>query len=95
MEARELVADDVVYSYDLVNESPKRIATYFDHIKTVEARDDHTVVFHLRHFNAEWSYRFGYGYYSGISPREMSQVDRKAGKRYWHGSFSAGALYSS
>ena len=30
MEARELVADDVVYSYDLVNESPKRIATYFD-----------------------------------------------------------------
>ena len=80
MEARELVADDVVYSYDLVNESPKRIATYFDHIKRVEARDDHTVVFHLRHFNAEWPYRFGYGYYSGISPREMSKVDRKSWK---------------
>ena len=72
MEARELIADDVVYSYDLVNESPKRIPTYFDHINRIEARDDHTVVFHLNHFNAEWPYRFGYGYYSGISPREMS-----------------------
>jgi peptide/nickel transport system substrate-binding protein len=80
MEARELIADDVVYSYDLVNESPKRIPTYFDHINRIEARDDHTVVFHLNHFNAEWPYRFGYGYYSGISPREMSQVDRKSWK---------------
>ena len=80
MEARELVADDVLYSYDLVNDSPKRIPTYFDHIERVEARDDHTVVFHLRHYNAEWAYRFGYGYYSSISPREMSQVDRKSWK---------------
>ncbi|MDC3123806.1 ABC transporter substrate-binding protein [Gammaproteobacteria bacterium] len=80
MEARELIADDVVYSYDLVNESPKRIPTYFDHINKIEARDDHTVVFHLNHFNAEWPYRFGYGYYSGISPREMNQVDRKSWK---------------
>ena len=80
MEARELIADDVVYSYDLVNESPKRIPTYFDHINRIEARDYHTVVFHLNHFNAEWPYRFGYGYYSGISPREMSQVDRKSWK---------------
>ena len=80
MEARELIADDVVYSYDLVNESPKRIPTYFDHINRIEARDDHTVVFHLNHFNAEWPYRFGYGYYSGISPREMSQIDRKSWK---------------
>lgn len=80
MKARELVADDVLFSYQLVDESPKRIPTYFDHIKKVEARDDHTVVFHLHHFNAEWAYRFGYGYYSGISPREMAAVDRKSWK---------------
>ncbi len=80
MAARELVADDVVYSYQLVDNSPKRIPSYFDHIKEVVARDEHTVVFHLHHFNAEWAYRFGYGYYSGISPREMSKVDRKSWK---------------
>ena len=77
MEAREFVADDVIYSYDLVNDSPKRIPTYFDHIERLEARDEHTVVFHLNQYNAEWPYRFGYGYYSGISPREMEKVDRK------------------
>ena len=78
MKQRELVADDVVYSYDLVNESIKRIPTYFDHIKDVVARDEHTVVFYFSEFNAEWAYRFGYGYYSGISPREMENVDRKS-----------------
>ena len=77
MKARHLVADDIVYSYDLINESPKRIPTYFDHIKRVYARDDHTVVFELSEYNAEWAYRFGYGYYSAISPREMEKVDRK------------------
>lgn len=77
MKQRELVADDVVYSYDLINESVKRIPTYFDHIKEVVARDKHTVVFYFNEFNAEWAYRFGYGYYSGISPREMENVDRK------------------
>ena len=77
MAARELTADDVVYSYTLVDSSPKRIPTYFDHIQRVEARDAHTVVFHLSEYNAEWAYRFGYGYYSGISPREMADVDRK------------------
>ena len=50
MEAREFVADDVIYSYDLVNDSPKRIPTYFDHIERLEARDEHTVVFHLNQY---------------------------------------------
>jgi peptide/nickel transport system substrate-binding protein len=77
MEARELEAQDVVWSYNYVDQSPRRIPTYFDHIERVEARDKHTVVFHLREYNAEWGYRFGYGYYSGISPREMANVDKK------------------
>ena len=32
MKAREFVADDVVYSYNRLDKSPKKIATYFDHI---------------------------------------------------------------
>jgi peptide/nickel transport system substrate-binding protein len=77
MKARLLEAQDVVFSYDLVDQSPKRIPTYFDHIKKVYARDKHTVVFEFSEFNAEWMYRFGYGYYSSISPRELGNVDRK------------------
>ena len=85
MKARELDAEDVVYSYDVVNKSRKKIPTYFDHIKEFVARDRHTVVFKFSHFNAEWPYRFGYGYYSQIFPREMANVDMK-NWRNLHGS---------
>ena len=77
MEAREFDAEDVVYSFRIVNESPKKIASYFDHIKDVVARDRHTVEFNFKHYNAEWPYRYGYGYYSQIVPREMANVDPK------------------
>ena len=80
MKSRSLTADDVVFSYELINQSPKRIPTYFEHIERVFARDEHTVVFEFSQFNAEWPYRFGYGYYSGISPRELADVDRKSWK---------------
>ena len=55
----------------------KAIPTYFDHIDRVVARDDFTVVFEFGEFNAEWDYRFGYGYFSGIGPRELADVDPK------------------
>ncbi|MBC9890321.1 MAG: ABC transporter substrate-binding protein, partial [Opitutae bacterium] len=61
MKAREFVAEDVVYSYKIMNESPKRIPTYFDHIKEVVARDPHTVVFYFNYYHSEWPYRYGYG----------------------------------
>jgi len=77
MKAREMDAEDVVFSYNLVNDSPKLIATYFDHIKKVVAVDKYTVEFHFNEFFAEWAYRFGYGYYSAIVPRETANVDRK------------------
>ena len=86
MEAREFDAEDVVYSYRIVNESPKKIPTYFDHIRDVVARDRHTVVFNFNHFNAEWPFRFGYGYYSQIVPREMANVDPKD----WHNVHGSG-----
>lgn len=77
MEERELVAQDVVYSFNRQNSSPKKIPTYFDHIDKFEATDKHTVVIKFKHYNAEWDYRFGWGYYSGIVPKEV--VDAGAG----------------
>ena len=37
MESRELTADDVLFSYDRINKSPKKIPGYFDYIDRVEA----------------------------------------------------------
>jgi peptide/nickel transport system substrate-binding protein len=71
MEARELTAEDVVYSYDRLSKSPKKIPGYFDHLSKVEATDKYTVVFHMTKYNAEWDYRFGWGYYSAIVPKEV------------------------
>lgn len=74
MAARELVADDVVQSYERLNNSPKKVPTYFDHVQKVEATDKHTVVFTFKTFMSEWDYRFGWGYYSGIVPKEVADA---------------------
>ena len=71
MEARELTAEDVVFSFDRLNKSPKKIPGYFDHVEKVEATAKHTVVFTLKNYNAEWDYRFGWGYYSGVIAKEV------------------------
>jgi peptide/nickel transport system substrate-binding protein len=72
MPARELTAEDVVFSYNRLDKSPKKIATYFDHVAKVEATGKHTVVFTFSAYNAEWDYRFGWGYYSAIVPKEVA-----------------------
>ncbi|GGC60701.1 hypothetical protein GCM10010994_19170 [Chelatococcus reniformis] len=74
MASRELVADDVVESFNRLNKSPKRVAAFFDYIKNVEATDKHTVVFNFNNYNSEWDYRFGWGYYSGIVPKEVFEA---------------------
>lgn len=71
MAKRELVADDVVFSYRRLMSSPKVNKTSFDFIKDVAAEDKYTVVFEMSKFNAEWDYRFGYGFYSAIIPKEV------------------------
>ncbi len=86
MAERELVADDVVFSYTRMDKSPKKIPTYFDHIAAVEAPDKHTVVFRFKNFNAEWDYRFGWGYYSAIIPQEVV----KAGMGDWRNANGSG-----
>jgi len=74
MAARELVADDVVFSFDRQNKSSKKISGYFDHVEKVEATGKHTVLFTFKEYNAEWDYRFGWGYYSGIMPKEVADA---------------------
>jgi peptide/nickel transport system substrate-binding protein len=74
MAARELVADDVVTTFNRLDKSPKKILGYFDHIEKVEATDKHTVVFTFKNYMAEWDYRFGWGYYSGIIPKEVADA---------------------
>src|SRR6185369_8518214 len=74
MQARELVADDVVFSYNRLANSPRKLKDYFNHVAKVEATDKHTVVFTFNGYFAEWDYRFGYGYYSGIYPKEVADA---------------------
>ncbi len=77
MKSRELVAQDVVDSYNRLNSSKKKIPTYYDHVDKVEAVDPHTVLFTFKQYFSEWDYRFGWGYYSGIVPKEV--MDAGAG----------------
>src|SRR5262245_1031070 len=74
MAARELTAEDVVFSYNRLANSPKKISAYFDHVDKVYAPDKHTVVFDFKEYNAEWDYRFGWGFYSGIVPKEVADA---------------------
>ena len=74
MRARELTADDVVFTFNRLNTSPKKIEGMYDYVDKVEATDKHTVVFNLKEFNAEWDYRFGYGYYSAHLCRRKSST---------------------
>jgi len=74
MAARELVADDVVFAFNRLNNSPRKLKDFFNHVAKVEATDKHTVVFTFNGYLAEWDYRFGYGYYSAIYPKEVAQA---------------------
>ena len=71
MKSRELTSEDVLFSYHHRDRSPKKVAEYFDHIDRVEAPDRYTVIFHFKEFNAEWDYRFAWGYHSSIFPKEV------------------------
>ena len=79
MQSRELTADDVVFSFNRLRSSPKNIATYYDFLGDVVAKDKYTVVFNLKEYNAEWDYRIAWGFYTVIMPKEV--VD--AGPNNW------------
>jgi peptide/nickel transport system substrate-binding protein len=74
MEARELTADDVVFSFNYRQTSPKRPPGFTDDITKVEARDRYTVVYHLKNYLADWPFWLGYGYNSSIMPKEVADA---------------------
>lgn len=80
MKRREFVASDVVYSMNRFKNGRKAIATYVDWADW-SVRDKHTVVATLKSWNANWPYRFGWGYYDGIQAPEQEQIDKKTGKK--------------
>ena len=86
MAARELVAEDVVFSYNRTVNSPKKLADFLDHIAKVEATERHTVVFTFNHYQSDWDYRYGWGYFSPIVPKEV--VD--AGATNWRNANGTG-----
>ena len=86
MAARELTSEDVVFSYKRLAASPKAQKNYFAYIDKVEAVDPYTVVFTFNSFHAEWDYRFGWGYYSPIYPKEMAD----AGAANWRNGVGSG-----
>lgn len=71
MPERELTAEDVVFSFNRMNTSAKKTQGYYDHIDKVSAKDKDTVVFTFNKFLADWDYRFGNGFFSGIVPKEV------------------------
>ncbi len=71
MAERELTAEDVVFNFNRQINSPKRNPEYYDHLEKVAALDKYTVSFLFKAFNSEWDYRFGWGYFSGILPKEV------------------------
>ena len=74
MKARELTAEDIAYTFNRQNSSPKKVDSMYDFVANVQATDKYTFVMNLKEFNAEWAYRFGYGYYSGIVPKEVVEA---------------------
>lgn len=71
MAARELTAEDVVFNYNRVSSSPKLPKNYYGFVKSATALDKHTVVFEVNSYSAEWALRLGYGYSTGVIPKEV------------------------
>jgi peptide/nickel transport system substrate-binding protein len=86
MDSREFTADDVVFSFNRQNTSPKKLPNYYDYVEKAEATDRHTVTFFMKEYNADWDYRFGWGYYSQIIPPELA----KAGAGNWKNAVGTG-----
>jgi peptide/nickel transport system substrate-binding protein len=74
MEARELTADDVVFSHYYRHNSPRRTSGTNDEISKVAALDRYTVAFYYSEYMADWPYRIGYGYNSSIMPKEVADA---------------------
>ena len=88
MKARELVADDVVYSVNRLKNSKKAIPLYMDFVGKMEAPDKYTVVIHMAEWCADWHYRMGWGYYDAIQAPEQEKAP--GGPKKWENACGTG-----
>jgi peptide/nickel transport system substrate-binding protein len=79
MKARELTADDIIYSQKRVATSPKDWGRY-SYVDRWEAPDKYTVIMYLKEWNAEWAYRMAWGYYDAIQAPEQEKAPGGAAK---------------
>jgi peptide/nickel transport system substrate-binding protein len=86
MKSRELVPDDVVFSFNYFAKSPKTPPRYYEYIEKVEASGPRQVTFFFKNYHSEWDYRFGWGYNSTILPHEMAE----AGAKDWKNAVGTG-----
>lgn len=86
MAERELTAQDVVDSFERMNSSPKKTKGYYDHLDKVTVKDKYTVAFSFNQYLADWDYRFGNGFFSGIMPKEVTA----AGANDWKNANGSG-----
>jgi peptide/nickel transport system substrate-binding protein len=80
MKARELVADDVVYSINRLKNSRKAIPNYIDFVGKMETPDKYTVVINMTEWCVDWPYRIGWGFYDAIQAPEQEKATGGANK---------------
>ena len=80
MNARELVADDVVYSINRLKKSPKAIPLYMDFVGKMETPDKYTLVINMPEWKVDWWYSLGWGYYDAIQAPEQEKAPGGPGR---------------
>jgi peptide/nickel transport system substrate-binding protein len=88
MKARELVADDVVYTISRLKNSRKAIPLYMDFVGKMETPDKYTVIVNMTEWCADWHYRMGWGYYDAIQAPEQEKAP--GGPKKWENACGTG-----
>jgi peptide/nickel transport system substrate-binding protein len=90
MKARELVADDVVYSINRQKNSPRASPISFakKNVDTMETPDKYTLVVNLTEWYADWQSYMGWGYYDGIQAPEQEKAP--GGPKRWQNATGTG-----
>jgi peptide/nickel transport system substrate-binding protein len=74
MKARELVADDVVFSMNRLKNAPRALKDQLDFIDRWEVIDKYTLIMHIKEWDADWRYRMSWGCYTAIQAPEQDKA---------------------
>ena len=73
----------ISYIFTIIWTSPRRIPTFWEFVKEWKATDKHTVVAYLNDWNANWAYRMAWGFFNGIAPPEVLEMNDGKGLDDW------------